>query len=124
MRATLRTFFVGWLSAALILIGFPAHAGMIGTERVVSADARASNLATVQQFIARDEVRSQMEGMGVDPAMAAERVGALSDAELQQMAFNIESQPAGAGALAVVGVVFIILLILELVGVINVFQSF
>lgn len=124
MRATLRTLMVGWLSAALMLIGFPAQAAMIGTESVVSADARASNLATVQQFIARDEVRSQMEGMGVDPALAAERVASLSDTELQQMAFNIESQPAGAGALAVIGVVFIILLILELVGVINVFQSF
>ncbi|TDU24413.1 hypothetical protein DFR24_4683 [Panacagrimonas perspica] len=124
MHATLRTLFVGWLSAALILIGFPAHAGMIGTESALSVDARASHLATVEQFMARDEVRAQLEGFGVEPAMAAERVANLSDAELQQMAFNIESQPAGAGALAVIGIVFVVLLILELVGVINVFQSF
>ena len=124
MRATFRSLFLGWLSAALILVGFPAQAAMIGTEQAVSTEARAANLATVQQFMARDEVRAQLEGLGVEPTLAADRVASLSDAELQQMAFNIESQPAGAGALAVVGIVFIVLLILELVGVTNVFQSF
>lgn len=124
MHTTLRALLAGWLSVALMLIGFPVHAGMIGTESALAAESRAADLATVQTFMARDEVRSQLETWGVEPALAAERVAQLSDAELQQMAVNIQSQPAGAGALAVVGIVFIVLLILELVGVINVFQSF
>lgn len=124
MRSILRSLFVGWLSAALILIGFPAHAAMIGTESVISADARASNIATVEQFLARDEVRSQLEGFGVEPALAAERVANLSDSELQQMAMNIQAQPAGGDTLAIIGIVFVVLLILELVGVLNVFSSF
>lgn len=123
MRASLRTLMIGWLSAALMMVGFPAHAGMIGTESLLAADAREMNLATVDAFMARDDVRSQLEGWGVDGTLAAERVAALSDAELQDLALTIESDPAGAGALAVVGIVFVVLLILELVGVTNIFNA-
>jgi hypothetical protein len=124
MRPTLRTLFLGWLSAGLILLGVPAQAAMIGTESAVSTEARAANLATVQQFMVRDEVRSQLVALGVEPAMATDRVAQMSDAELQQVAYNIQSQPAGGSALAIIGIVFIVLLILELVGVTNIFSSF
>jgi hypothetical protein len=123
MRASLRTLLIGWLSAAMMLVGFPAHAGMIGTESLLAAESREANLAKVDAFMARDEVRGQLEGWGVDGALAAERVAALSDAELQELALTIDSEPAGAGALAVVGIVFVVLLILELVGVTNIFTA-
>jgi hypothetical protein len=124
MRTTLRSLLVGWISVAMMLIGLPAQAGMIGTEQALAADARADNLATVQAFMAREDVRAQLESWGVESAQAAERVAQLSDAELQQVAMNIENQPAGGGALVVIGVVFLVLLILELVGVTNIFTSF
>lgn len=124
MRTTLRTLLIGWLSVAMMLIGLPAHAGMIGTEQAVAANARADNLATVQGFMAREDVRAQLETWGVEPTQATERVAHLSDAELQQVAMNIENQPAGGGALVIIGVVFLVLLILELVGVTNIFTSF
>ncbi|MGQ0530905.1 MAG: PA2779 family protein [Panacagrimonas sp.] len=123
MRASLRALIIGWLSAAMMLVGFPAHAGMIGTESLVAAESREANLAKVDAFMARDEVRGQLEGWGVDGTLAAERVAALSDAELQELALTIDSEPAGAGALAVVGIVFVVLLILELVGVTNIFTA-
>lgn len=124
MRTCLRTLLIGWLSMAMTLIGLPAHAGMIGTEQAVAAQARAENLATVQGFMAREDVRAQLETWGVEPAQATDRVAQLSDAELQQVAVNIENQPAGGGALVIIGVVFLVLLILELVGVTNIFTSF
>lgn len=124
MRTTLRSLLIGWLSVAMMLIGLPAHAGMIGTEQAVAANARAENLATVQTFMAREDVRAQLETWGVESAQATDRVAQLSDAELQQVAMNIENQPAGGGALVIIGVVFIVLLILELVGVTNIFTSF
>lgn len=124
MRASLRTVMIGWLSAALMLVGFSAQAGMIGTERLVTAEARAADLAQVGAFMARDDVRGQLEGWGVDSALAAERVASLSDAELQNLAQTISRDPAGADALAVIGIVFVVLLILELVGVTNIFNAF
>ncbi|MCC2655546.1 MAG: hypothetical protein K0Q76_654 [Panacagrimonas sp.] len=124
MRNSLRTLLIGWLSVAMMLIGFPAHAGMIGTEQAAASHARAENLATVQNFIAREDVRAQLETWGVESSQATDRVAQLSDAELQQVAMNIDNQPAGGGALVIIGVVFVVLLILELVGVTNIFTSF
>jgi hypothetical protein len=124
MRTTLRTLLIGWISVAMMLIGLPAHAGMIGTEQAVAASARAMKPCTVARFSAREDVRAQLETWGVEPAQATDRVAHLSDAELQQIAMDIENQPAGGGALVIIGVVFLVLLILELVGVTNIFTSF
>lgn len=123
MRAALRTLMISWLSAAMMLVGFPAQAGMVGTEHLLAAESREANLSKVDAFMAREDVRGQLEGWGVDGVLAAERVAALSDAELQTLVQTIDSDPAGAGALAVIGIVFLVLLILELVGVTNVFSA-
>ena len=53
----------------------------------------------------------------------AARVAALSTEELRQLKLQIDELPAG-GLLAVIGVVFVVLLILELVGVTNIFNNF
>lgn len=122
MRSSFRNVFVGWLSAAFLLAGAPAQAGMIGTESIVSVEARNSSEATVNTFMARADVLQALQTWGVEPALAAERVAQLSDAELQNLAQTIDSQPAGAGVLVVIGVVFLVLLILELVGVTDIFK--
>jgi hypothetical protein len=59
----------------------------------------------------------------VDPIAANERIAALTDEELALLATELESQPAGGSLLGVAGVVFIVLLILELVGVIDIFKK-
>lgn len=123
MRKTILQFLVGWLSAGLMLVGTPVHAGMIGTEQLVASEARASDLATVQAFVARDDVRAQLQAWGVAPELAGERVESLSAAELQELALNIQEQPAGGDAIVIIGIVFLVLLILELLGVTNVFTA-
>ncbi len=120
-RSAARGALIGLLCSGMVLLSFPARAEIIGTESMVTTEARSNDLATVQAFMSRDEVRAELQSFGVDADAAALRVAALSDAELQQLAGRIDQQPAGAGALAVVGIVFVVLLILELVGVTNVF---
>jgi hypothetical protein len=114
---------VGALVAMMMSLSLPLRAEFVGTEQMLEMDARASAMATVDAFIARDEVRQQLQAWGVAPDAAAERVAALSDAELQQLALNIEAQPAAAGLLEVIGIVFVVLLILELTGVIDIFKA-
>ncbi len=121
MRVSLRNFFLGWLMAAFMLTGMSAQAGMIGTEAIVAAQTRDSSLTTVNSFMARADVQQQLEAWAVEPTMAAERVAQLSDEELQTLAQNIDAQPAG-GVLVVLGIVFVVLLVLELVGVTNIFN--
>src|SRR5690606_25444597 len=99
-----------------------AYAAVIGTEHYLGALDRAQVLDRIDALLAREEVRERLEQLGVDPAQAFERVAALSDAELMALEQNLEELPAG-GLLSVIGVVFIVLLILELVGVTNIFNK-
>ncbi|GAB2615121.1 PA2779 family protein [Novilysobacter erysipheiresistens] len=109
-------------SLALSMVVNPAAASVISTQQALSAEMRASTEADVRASLARDDVRQAMRQLGVDPADADTRIAALSDAELLRMQGELEQLPAGGGALAVIGVVFVVLLILELVGVINIFN--
>jgi len=111
---------------AMLNLGSPmvAHAGLIGTLQAVEADTRAQDLATVSAALARDQVRGQFIALGVDPAEVEARVAVLTDAELRSLAGQVADAPAGGSALAVIGIVFLVLLILEAVGVIDVFKKF
>ncbi len=100
-----------------------AYAGVITTQQALSAEARASTELQVRSALARDEVRQAMQQLGVNPADADARIASLSDAELMQLQGEVDRLPAGEGVLAVIGVVFVVLLILELVGVTNVFNK-
>ena len=98
-----------------------ATAGIIGTQDLVASEHRDANLAKVESALARSDVQQQLTAMGVDPANAAERAGSLSDAELQQLANDIDALPAGQGAGEVLIVLLIVFLVLELTGVTNFF---
>lgn len=93
---------------------------MVNTNTMLNHEERSTQLELVETFIAREEVRSQMEAMGLDPALAAERIGSLTDAQLQQLAINIENSPAGSGALGIVIAVLVIVLLLEILGITNI----
>lgn len=101
-----------------------ASAGVIGTQAYLAAETRAGHLADINAALSRADVQAQLVSLGVDPANAAARAAALSDAELAQVAQEMQTLPAGGDALlAVVGIVFIVLLILELTGVTDIFKK-
>jgi hypothetical protein len=112
------------LSAALLSSSIQvARAGVIGTQQYFSSIDRAATIEHIDSVLARAEVRSELERLGVDPAAAQARVAALTDQELETLATNLDSLPAGGAILGVLGVVFLVLLILELVGVIDIFKK-
>jgi len=100
-----------------------SYAGVISTLEYIAAIDRDATLERIDAVLARDEVRSQLEKLGVDPLVTNERIAALTDQELQTLATDLENLPAGGELLAVVGIVFLVLLILELVGVIDIFNK-
>lgn len=110
------------LSLAVSTAVQPAAAAMMGTAEFAPAE-RAGQLQRIDGFLAQQQVRDLLERQGVDPADARARVAALSDAELAMISERLDELPAGAGALAVIGVVFLVLVILEIVGVTNVFKG-
>jgi len=116
--------FVLLLSAVLTApLQSTAYAGVIGTEQYLATLDRERALERIDAVLAREEVRERLEQLGVDPADAVARAAALSDAELFALAENLEEMPAGGSLLGVLGVVFVVLLVLELVGVTNIFTK-
>lgn len=113
----------GFVTACFLLSGMPAHAGMIQTEQLANAQVQRDARADVNAFLARADVQKQMIELGVAPEKAEARVASLSESEVQQLAQTINDQPAGGDILVVVGIVFVVLLILELVGVTDIFKS-
>jgi uncharacterized protein DUF6627 len=123
-RSVWRASVVSILSVAIVNLGLmsAASAAIVGTDAVVASN-RDADLASIRAQLDRQDVREQMQKMGVDPATIDTRVANLSDRELHQLATDLQSAPAGGDILALIGAVFVVLLILELVGVIDVFKK-
>ena len=116
------------VAIALFVTSVPlsvARAGLVTTEQVVEQRTAASDRERVAAILLRDDVRQQVEALGVDRDEAIERLASLSDQEIQQIAGRIDELPAGqsvlVGVLIVAGVVLIALVITDLLGVTNVF---
>lgn len=101
----------------------PAQAGIVGTGDAIAMSERADAVARINAALMRDDVRTQLEALGVEPQDALERVNALTDTELAELDTRLAELPAGGGVLGVLGVVLVVLLVLELLGVTNVFTG-
>ena len=84
------------LIVCLIGLPFQVNAGMIGTDEVVSAAQAQVARAIVLSQISRADVASQLQSLGLTAQVAADRVAALTDAEVAKLAGQIDSLPAGA----------------------------
>jgi hypothetical protein len=114
------------LCIAIFNLGSPlvAQAGIVGTLQAVESSTRAHDVAQVTGILAKGEVRQQMIAMGLEPAAIEARLARLTDSELRTLAERMEQMPAGGDALAIIGIVFLVLLILEAVGVTDIFKKF
>ena len=104
------------VSALLIVclagLSLPLHAGMLPTD---------ANRAQVYSVLQRDDVRAQLQALGVTADDVKARVAAMSDEEVAQLAGQIESLPAGGDVLGVLLTVFIVLLITDILGFTKIF---
>lgn len=125
MRTRRRNSLVALLAASLLATSLQsaAYAGVISTQQYLTVLDREATIARIDAVLAREEVRNRLEHYGVDPVAAEERIAALTDQELELLATELENLPAGGDLLGVLGIAFIVLLILELVGVIDIFSK-
>lgn len=99
-----------------------ADAAMIGTESAMHLNQRSEYINDIKSWLMRDSVKKQLVQLGVDPAAAGARVSAMTPQELRTLHERINSLPAGGDFLALIGAVFVVLIILELLGVTHVFR--
>ena len=116
------------LAVVMLVVSMPlgvARAALVTTDEVLAQSDGASDRARVLAFLGRTEVREQIVALGVDPAEAAARIATLSDAQVREIAGQIDQLPAGQGVLvAVISailVIFLVLLVTDLLGLTDVF---
>ena len=102
-----------------------AQAAMIATDAVAvaSADAQiAARRAQVMDTLNRADVAQALMDKGVDMDAARARVASLSDAEVTQLADQLDKAPAGASDILGTSVfIFVLLLITDILGFTKVF---
>ena len=114
LSKTLTSGLVFALSFAMVEVPFTqnAQAAMISTSQAVANLSRQHNLEKVNTFLTRQDVQIELIKRGVTPQEAKQRIASLSDFELQKIAGNIETAPAGAEPVLVIGLTTILIIVL------------
>lgn len=95
------------LIVSMLALSFQtASAGLIGADQAAPGAAQTDR-AAVLEVLARADTASQLQAMGVDPLQARDRVAAMSDQEVAQLAADIRQAPAGADGGTVLAVLVI-----------------
>lgn len=115
-------------TAAVLLVSMgmtslPLQAAMISTEEAVQlATPGQSERAAVNALLARADVQAELVRFGVSPALAAERIAALSDAEVASLHQRVQEATAGGdGVVGAIVFIFVLLLITDILGLTKIF---
>jgi len=84
------------LIVCMVWTPFSLRAAMVGTDQVVAGAQEQDNRDKVIRFVQRDDVAKQLEAFGLTSASAQERVNAMTQQEINQLAGNLDTLPAGA----------------------------
>ncbi|KPJ95248.1 MAG: hypothetical protein AMJ55_04325 [Gammaproteobacteria bacterium SG8_15] len=96
-------------------------AGIVTTTDIVESQALQLDKQRIYELLARDDVRSQLIAMGVNPEDAVKRVDSMTDEEVQVFAQNMQELPAGGDVLGVLLIVFLVLLFTDIMGYTDIF---
>lgn len=93
------------------LLAQNVSAGIITTESLLT-DLNAEQLQSrLSKVLERDDVLERLQAYGVSPADAADRVAALSEHEVQQLAQHFDELPAGGDVTLLLVVIILVLLL-------------
>ena len=108
--------------AMLSTYSLPAYSGVVTTEQLIQQQLEYMDRDQLVSLLDRSEVRQQLIDRGVDPEYARQRIAALSDAQIEQIKSEIDQLPAGSGVVGILIAVLLVLIILDIVGVTNIFS--
>ncbi len=98
-------------------------AQMASTEVLFEHAVKVSPKEKVIQFTAREDVAKILGQMDVDPKMIEERVASMTDDEVLEIAYQIDTLPAGGSSIiGAVVFVFVLLLVTDILGFTKVFN--
>ena len=97
-----------------------AKAAVIDTSSYIQKSEKIG-IDDLKSLVEREDVREKLVSLGVSPEYAYKRIAAMNESELRAVQQKIDEMPAGGDVLVVLGVVLVVLIVLELLGVTNVF---
>lgn len=100
---------------------FPAQAAMVGTASVIHSESSRLDREQLVGMLDREEIRQQLVEMGVDPAVARQRIAQMTDTEVAQLNQRLEALPAGSDVLGILLLIFIIFVITDAIGATDIF---
>lgn len=103
-------------SFALLNLTQPAHATLISTQQLTAENAPSADRAKLEAALARPDVQSQLEKLGISSSDAQSRVASLTDAEVLALNERMDQLPAGAGIVGALVLIFVILLVTDILG--------
>ena len=114
------------LSFLLVSVPYrPASAAIIGTETMIDMARAQEARDHVNSILAREDVKAVFIAQGINPLEAKARVDTLSNAEIINLADQIDQLPSGGGTfetvLIVALIVFLVLLFTDLMGYTDIF---
>ena len=120
---TIKRLIASLLIISTTCLGLPltAQAGIVPTEDALQVPAASPARERVAAFLQREDIAAAIKAQGVTSQSALERVNAMSDAEVAQLAQRIDQAPAGGDILGLLFTVFIILLVTDILGLTKVF---
>ena len=89
-----------------------ARAALVTTEQAIERTDAAVDRVAIKSLLSRDDIKDQLAAMGVNADEAAARIDSLSDAEVAEVAAQIDSLPAGqAVGSIVVGLLLVVIIL-------------
>jgi len=110
------------LAAMMVVLPLrSAQAELVSTGSVLAGQSVSAGRGRLQALLARADVRKTLAAFGVDADQARAQVAALSDAEIAALDGHIDSLPAGSGVVTAIAVTFIVLIVLDVLGITDIF---
>lgn len=120
-----QTAFLLVVSIFMLFIQVPmAQAALVGTQDalVVDADKPVAQRDAVRGFLQRNDVKAQLETLGIKAEDAQARVDTLTDSEVASIAGKLDQLPAGGNSvLGAIVFIFVLLLITDILGLTKIF---
>ena len=119
MRRITATF----VSMVFLFTGIPgAFADVVSSAEIMQAEQYQYDRQQVLAYIDSDAVQAKLVGLGVDAASARDRIAGMTDVEISTLNAHMQDMPAGGALMNTAMDILIVFLVLDLLGVTNVFD--
>ena len=116
---------MSWVLSIMLALSpvMSAQAAIVDNDALLAETSVQHTRDSLQQLFMQDQVRTQLQALGVSPEWAKERARTLTDAELARINNGTGQLEAGSDSvLGVLLVIFIIFVITDIIGATDIFS--